>query len=363
MRIIKFIYCLILAGFSTACAHSQHKDGPYVFYLHDTVAIRSVVMKDGKPTMTEQIIINNQPSNIHISIPASETVGNGFELDLVKLQKESCIFEKPKKLFVVSDIEGEFAPFKAMLLANGVIDENYEWTFGEGHLVICGDLFDRGQQVVEYLWLLYKLEQEAKAKGGYVHVILGNHDIMNLSGDFRYVMPKYFETAGAMGIEYKALYADNTELGRWLRTKNIMEKIGDILFLHAGISSEVNNAGLSLQAMNDSSRPFYATHIDSIPDRIFRFYGGDNSPFWYRGYFKSPRATLGQVDSTLSLYGVKQIIVGHTVLSDITQLYGGKVIGIDVNEHAGNAQALLIEEDKYYRVGTKGDRKKLVIEN
>ena len=250
-----------------------------------------------------------------------------------------------------------------MLVANGVMDENYGWAFGEGHLVICGDLFDRGQQVVEYLWLLYKLEQEAKAKGGYVHVILGNHDIMNLSGDFRYVMPKYFGTASAMGVEYKALYAENTELGRWLRTKNIMERIGDILFLHAGISSDVNKAGLSVQAINDSSRPYYATHIDSLPDRIYRFFGSDNSPFWYRGYFKAPRATLGQVDSTLSLFGCKQIIVGHTILTDITQLYGGKVIGIDVNEHAGNAQALLIEEDKYYRVGTKGDRQKLLVEN
>ena len=116
MRIIKFFYCLILAGLSTVCAHSQHKDGPYVFYLHDTVAIRSVVNKDGKSALSEQVIINNKQDSIHITIPASDTMENGFELALVKLQKEPCVFEKPKKLFVLSDIEGEFAPLKGCWL-------------------------------------------------------------------------------------------------------------------------------------------------------------------------------------------------------------------------------------------------------
>ena len=87
-------------------------------------------------------------------------------------------------MFVLSDIEGEFAAFKSLMQGNGIMDQNYKWTFGDGHLVICGDLFDRGNRVTEYLWLLYKLEDEAKAQGGYVHVILGNHDIMNLKRRF-----------------------------------------------------------------------------------------------------------------------------------------------------------------------------------
>ena len=73
------------------------------------------------------------------------------------------------------------------------MDSACHWTFGKGHLVICGDLFDRGNDVTAELWLLYKLEEEAKEKGGYVHTILGNHEIMNLSGDFPLCTAKIFQ--------------------------------------------------------------------------------------------------------------------------------------------------------------------------
>ena len=355
----RFLYSLILAGFNSTIATAQHVDGPYVFYNHDTVAVRSIVQKDGKPTMEEKTFIKDQ-NKIHITVPPFDSITTGFELDLrPALEVGPSTFDKPQKLFVLSDIEGEFAAFRSLLLGNGVMDQNYAWTFGNGHLVICGDLFDRGPRVTEYLWLLYKLEDDAKAKGGYVHVILGNHDIMNLSGDFRYVQPKYFESATAMGLQYKDLIAENTELGKWLRTKNIIEKIGDILYMHAGISSEVNRAGLSVQALNDSSRPYYSTPIDSIPDAVYRYFGGNSSPFWYRGYFMDPKATSSQVDSTLQLFNVNKVVAGHTIIDDITRLYDGKVIGLDVNQHAGNHQALLIEGDEMYRVDNKGERKKL----
>ena len=163
-----------------------------------------------------------------------------------------------------------------------------------------------------------------------------------------------------MGLQYQDLLADNTELGRWLRTKNIIEKVGDILFMHAGISPEINRVGLGVQALNDSSRPYYTTPIDSIPDHVYRYFGGNSSPFWYRGYFLEPRASdYPKIDSTLQLFSVNKIVAGHTVINDITRLYGGKVIGLDVNQHTGNHQALLIEDDQYYRVNNKGERQKL----
>lgn len=107
-----------------------------------------------------------------------------------KLEIEPSATKMPIKLFLISDVEGEFEGFRNLLISNNVMDENYNWTFGKGHMVICGDLFDRGNEVPECLWLIYKLEQGAKTKGGYVHTLLGNHDIMNLSGDLRYVQPK-----------------------------------------------------------------------------------------------------------------------------------------------------------------------------
>ena len=61
-------------------------------------------------------------------------------------------------MLALSDIEGEFENFRALLIAGHMMDSLYHWTFGKGHLVICGDLFDRGRDVVAELWLLYKLE-------------------------------------------------------------------------------------------------------------------------------------------------------------------------------------------------------------
>ena len=92
-----------------------------------------------------------------------------------------------EKIFVVSDIEGNFSFFERLLKSNRIIDDNFNWIFGKNHLVLLGDYFDRGTQVFESLWLIYKLEDDAEKQGGKVHFILGNHDIMNLEGDYRYV--------------------------------------------------------------------------------------------------------------------------------------------------------------------------------
>ena len=146
------------------------------------------------------------------------------------------------------------------------MDEQYKWTFGKGQLVICSDLFDRGSDVAATIWLLYKLEQDAKAKGGYLHTILGNHDIMNLSGDLRYVKGKYFEHAKLMGIDYMELYGSNAELGRWLRSKNLIEKIGDNLCLHAGVAPEINKLKMNLK--EGQNRHYSGTGVISMNQRL-----------------------------------------------------------------------------------------------
>jgi hypothetical protein len=260
----------------------------------------------------------------------------------------------------VSDIEGEFDAFRNLLIAANVIDSLYHWTFGEGHVIICGDLFDRGRDVIPELWLLYKLEDEAKAKGGYVHTILGNHDIMNLSGDLRYVQPKYMEHAKLMGINYMDVFNTSTELGRWLRSKNIIERVGKNLCMHGGVSPGLLAKELSLKQINNYSRPYFDKPDDSIPLHVAVFFG-DNSPFWYRGYFMQPKASMGMVDSTLYFYNCRRIIVGHTITNvNIASYYREKVIGLDVNEHEGRSEAILIEDNKIYVVDKNGNRKSII---
>ncbi|MBL0334478.1 MAG: hypothetical protein IPP73_03875 [Chitinophagaceae bacterium] len=82
---------------------------------------------------------------------------------------------------------------------------------------------------MEVLWLIYSLEDQAKAAGGYVHYILGNHEIMNLDGDIRYVHGKYLEAASLLGQSYVNLLGENAELGPLAPHKNIIERIGNML--------------------------------------------------------------------------------------------------------------------------------------
>jgi hypothetical protein len=169
--------------------------------------------------------------------------------------------------------------------------------------------------------------------------------------------------ATLLGRTYLELYAPQTELGQWLRTKNIMEKVGSWLFTHGGVSQEVNETGFSLKKMNNRVRSLYDKDgLDSVIQEAKAgvYFDSRTSPFWYRGYFVAPTATMAQVDSTLKLYEVKHIVVGHTIVDSVTSLYNGKVIAIDVNHHTSGYQGLYIEGDKYYRLHANGRKEPIM---
>jgi hypothetical protein len=275
-----------------------------------------------------------------------------------KLQNEKSEFRRVKNLVVVSDIEGNFGALRKLLQANKVIDADFNWTFGDGHLVLTGDFFDRGEQVTEVLWFIYYLEEKAKAGGGYIHFILGNHEIMNLSNDLRYLSQKYLDNAALMHQKYITLYDENSELGRWLRTKNIVEKIGEIVFVHGGLSRYINNMNISVPDINKLARPYYADTTFAYSDQKSAIIFSDLGPFWYRGYYEknNPGIPL-QIDSTLTQFDAHHIITGHTIVSDtISVWYNGKLLNTDVHHAAGKSEALVIENDKYYRTNAEGKK-------
>jgi hypothetical protein len=279
------------------------------------------------------------------------------------LKNEKCYYKKPPRLFVISDIEGEYQRLKALLQAAGVMDKDFQWTFGSGHLVVCGDVFDRGSEVTECLWLIYSLEEKAKEAGGYVHYVLGNHEVMTFGGDLRYIHSKYLELSQQKGVEYKSFYSEQTELGRWLKTKNIMEKIGDLLFVHGGISQYINQWGQPLDVINAAARQNYDRYNDSLQTPEAELLLFDLGPLWYRGYYHAPYASQAQVDSTLRLFGAEKIITGHTPVKRISSFYGGKVINVDVPHAKGTSEGLFIEDKKYYRVSLHGGKELLPADN
>ena len=272
-----------------------------------------------------------------------------------------------RKLFVVSDVEGSYSALFRLLRAGEVLNEQGRWNFGSGHLVFVGDMVDRGDQVFELLSFIRQMEKEAAKEGGQVHYILGNHEIMNLSGDFRFVHPVYWKDSVTLLKDYQRLFASGSRTGRWLRSKNILEKIGDYLFVHGGIAPAINALPLSIRALNATAKHFYEAaelfeRFDEPAARLL-FDSEATSPFWFRGYYAPfaaayhPPVTEQTIDSTLQKFGVRHIVTGHSIVADTVSMhFGGRLFNTDTPHAGAKGEALFIDNGAFYRVNAKGEK-------
>ena len=95
----------------------------------------------------------------------------------------------PGSVVAIGDVHGDYDDFVAILQKGGLIDAQHHWIAGKTTLVQVGDLFDRGPKPRDVMDLLMALEKEALPAGGRVIALLGNHEMMNIMGDLRYVTP------------------------------------------------------------------------------------------------------------------------------------------------------------------------------
>lgn len=260
-------------------------------------------------------------------------------------------------LFVVADTHGEYESLVSTLRAHKVIDAQLKWKFARGHLVVLGDVFDRGPNHLEILWLLYKLEAEAAKAGGGVQLVLGNHETMVMRGDLRYLNARYVESAQLLQqVDYSALFGAQTLLGQWLRSKPALLKVNDLLCVHAGISRALVDSRLSLADVNATVRDVLnGTEEGAIAELVMGSFG----PLWYRGYFpdraQSPTATVDDVELALKTYGARRMLVGHTIVDTITSLYAGRVIAVQARPFEG----LLMRKGEFWEAGPDGALQRL----
>ena len=327
-------------------------DGPYVLYRNSNMVVHQIT--------DNQLITNTYTTGTPVIITVNVGDGRNFQVPIRPRHAiEPNTYTLPSKMLVTSDIEGNLAGFVSLLEKAGVINNSLQWTFGTGHLVYAGDMFDRGTSVIECLWLMYKLEAEAEQAGGKVHFVLGNHDIMNLTGDLRYVDPKYFESATLMQENINTIHDNNSELGRWVRSKNIVEKIGPYLFAHGGISPQVADLGLNLTQLNDHGRT--VMNEQSCSGNCSVVTGGAASGvYWYRGLARNEISQTA-VNDILNRMNADKIVIGHTILADtITKRYEDKVYCIDI-QHATTFQnnkkmvALLYDNCNFYELTTSAN--------
>ena len=337
-------------------------DGPYlvgstIYRVDASNNVQAIPYKVGDPILVE--VRNEDSDRFHV-----------LKKDKITLNPE--IYPMPKKLIAISDIEGNFDAFAGFLMAHRVIDEKFDWIFGDGHLVLVGDFVDRGSNVVPVLWLIYKLEDEARKHGGHVHYILGNHELLNFQGKVKYNDERYIKIATIItGKEdpkeaVRFMYSKETELGRWLHSKNGIEKIGDYLFVHAGLSPKLPDFRLSIPQINEISRQHWDKDLYNHPqsNKAANFLIGEEGIFWFRGLAKDHKGhkkiSEDELEDILDYYRAETVIFGHTVVDQVTKDFDGKAINIDVkhgkSKHSEKTQGLLIEDGIEYRLDGTGQR-------
>jgi len=326
------------------------QDGPYVYY-------------NGNDIIVDEVTPNGLVSNTYTSTVGLQLtchlphMGTSFSFNLKPqiTTEPSTYSATPSKFLTISDFDGHIEGLTMILKGEGIIDNNFNWIYGNGHLIITGDLFDRGFHITECMWLLYKLESEAAAQGGKVHLIIGNHEMFNLTDDWRYAETKYFNDAHLMGKRMLELYDSNTELGRWLRSKNIIEKIGEYAFMHGGLSPPLSVLNLTYDQINEYGR--LEMNGIACPNNECDIVNGSNGIYWYRGMAQN-NLTQQQVDDILVNFGVERVIIGHTKDNTIRTFYDDKVIAIDMyhvnNFNNGYMEGLQFELGCFYLFHTDG---------
>lgn len=300
--------------------------------------------------------------------------------------KEEVIFSGVKRIIALGDLHGDFTAYEEIMLQAGLRNLKGKWIGERTHLIQTGDVTDRGPNSRKIYDDLFKLAKQAKRKGGQIHLLLGNHEMMNIMGDLRYINPGEYEAFKTKNSEkYLKVFFDQlmasgvfaTEMAEneiteeevyenWLKThpqgfyehrlawspggdyyKKIIElpslvKINDTLFTHAGISSAYTD--MSLQEFNALVKAAIETNDGAAFDLLF----AENSPLWYRGLAQSGDEEIANLDAVLQNFGAKRIVLGHTPTGGVVlPRFMGRVILNDVGlgDYYGGSRAFLLYED------------------
>ena len=338
------------------------RDGPYVFSTESGYRVINT-KKHGDVWQLRDRVLPSRSARItvHVDNPAATT----FRVALrpAPSPAPSVLADNPSRLLMVSDMEGEFDKFVALMRAQGVIDADLHWSYGDGHLVLVGDFVDRGQNVLPLLWLIYRMDDEARKAGGGLHYVLGNHEQFALSGTPKYWPDRMLSSAQAMGDHAeKRMFGESSVLGAWLRSKPVMMKIGDHLFVHGGVSQEFLDTNLTIDAANTLARAHINQPLKQLQAQVQPVLG-HNGLTWYRGMARphdpeyareaDPDAHLQRV---LQRYGVKRIAIAHTIVEHVGLEHDGRLLRLDVHHAEQVPEAALYENGVLWWVDANGGR-------
>lgn len=232
-------------------------------------------------------------------------------------------------VLALGDLHADLDNALAAMRLLGIIDAEGHWSAGAATFVQTGDVTDRGPDSGPIIDFLQQLQPEAEAAGGRVVALLGNHEVMNMQGDLRYVDPADVATYGGTEARRAALGPSGDD-GRWLRARDAVAVVKRTVFVHGGVHPDV--AKLGAATINDAIR----TGIDQSDKAPL----GDAGPLWYRGYVNDPpEQACPRLAEALEALDADRMVVGHTTRRDgkVLSRCDGRlaVIDIGIADHYG----------------------------
>jgi len=344
---------------------ASYVEGPHVKYLSSNRVEAFYIAHDSLRNKTK--IIRKYFRYKNDTIRFNGFAGNDHSEYIIprRIKPQSGLIQSDGRIAVFGDIHGQFNSMIAMLRYNKIIDENNNWLWSNGQVVFTGDIFDRGDKVTECLWLLFKLKIQAQKEGGDVHLLLGNHEMMALLFDNRYVDEKYIHAAHAYKYHYSHFFGPHTVMGKWLRSLNTLIRINKLLFVHGGLSPKLMEKKLSIKKINQKMRYHINNYTQLEDTTLVDIFLYSESPLWYRGYLsrteKYSRISLKEVVETLDFYESIVIIFGHTPVAKVYPFYSFKLIAMDVpiGDPKYIDQGLLIDNQMYYRIFAHKEKERI----
>ena len=269
------------------------------------------------------------------------------------INEPSFILPKVPRIIVIGDVHGDWDRTLKVLKIAKVIDQSNNWIGGNTVVVQLGDQIDRCrfsnipcyiQGATEYdegndlklLKYFTQLHKQAQKHGGAVYSLLGNHEVMNVQQNLRYVSYEGLKEFDNF-MSGKRIIKDGKTARLWrfkpgndiseflACTRQVAIIIGSNLFVHAGILPQIAEK-YNVTSINMIMTLYLWNKLKDITKYSDIIHPHNDSPLWTRVFGNLGNLNLLHNNNPIidkiickkiitpleTIYNIGKIYVGHT---------------------------------------------------